>query len=378
MKKNKPSIGLIKFILIPVLAASCQRQVQTSDSPAVQDDVVVLSEAQLENSGIETGKTEIRKMSSVINVNGILDVPPQNLVTISAPMGGFVKETHLLQGMRVRQGEALIELQDIQYIQLQEDYIETQSQLDYAELEYKRQQELARENINAEKTLQKAKSTFEGLRARTEGLKAKLSMININPERIRDGSIQQTVKLLSPIDGYVTEVNINLGQYVRVADVLFKIVDNRHLHVELYVFEQDIARLRIGQKVDFNLINETTKRSATVHLIGREIMQDRTVRIHCHLDKEDRDLLPGMYVKAAIETDSENVSSLPDQAIVNFEGKTYIFTTVDGHSFRMEEIETGPSWGGYTEVFLKELGEKRIVTASAFVLLSKLKNTEDE
>ena len=378
MENKRISTLLLYAILLSTPA--CQKQpVSNAEATSEAENLVVLNKTQIEAAGIETGQPEMRQISTTITVNGILDVPPQNLVSIAAPMGGFVKKTHLLQGMHVTKGEELIELQDAEYIQLQQDYIETQSQLDYAALEYTRQQELAKENINAQKTLQQSRANFETLRARTEGLKARLAIINIDPEKIRNGTIQKTIKLYSPISGYVTEMNVNLGQYVQATTNMIKIVDYQHLHVELFVFEQDLPRLKIGQMVTYNLINETTRRTATIHLIGRQIMEDRTVRIHCHLDKEDPDLFPGMYVKASIETGSHEVSVLPDEAIVNFEGTSYVFTTGDGLSFRMEEIKIGSNQEGFTEVLPSaEQNERQIVTRGAFVLLSRLKNVEEE
>src|SRR5690606_16990108 len=132
---------------------------------------------------------------------------------------------------------------------------------------------------------------YESLRARVEGLKARLAIINIEPEKLTDGNIRKTIHLYSPIAGYVTDVNVNLGQFVNATDELFKIVDTGHLHAELYVFEQDIPHLKVNQRVAFTLINENKTRMAHVYLIGREINAERTIRVHCHLDEEDKNLL---------------------------------------------------------------------------------------
>lgn len=362
--------------------AACSKQEDHSNESTTEENTntITLTAEQLKTANIKTGKPEKKILSGSISVNGMLDVPPQNLVTISAPMGGFIKDTHLLQGMHVRKGEPLVELEDMEYVQLQQDYLDNKSQLDYAKAEYERQTILAKENVNAQKALQQAKAQYESLHARVEGLKAKLHIINITPEKLEKGTIQPTIKIYSPIQGYVTVVNVNLGQHVNATDVLFKIVDASHLHAELYVFEQDIPKLKLEQKVTFSLINETTQRIASIHLIGREISNDRTVRVHCHLEQEDKNLLPGMFVKAIIETDSKEVNTLPDEAIVNFEGNNYIFVTTDQKTFTMTPIKTGISEKGSTEVILSNnwKEDNSIATAGAFELLSMLKNAEEE
>ncbi|MBC7863863.1 MAG: efflux RND transporter periplasmic adaptor subunit, partial [Bacteroidia bacterium] len=356
---------------------------------------VGLTKEQFKIAGIEVGSLELKALSGTIKVNGMLDVPPQNLVSISAPLGGFVKNTELLQGMKVTKGQTIAVMQHPDYIQLQQDFLESKSQLEYLEAEYKRQQELAKENVNSSKVLQQAKAQYFGMQARYSGLKSKLNLIGINAENLSAEKIQQFISIPSPINGYVTHVNVNIGSYVNPNDVMFQIVDTEHLHAELTVFEKDVPKLKIGQKVRFTLANEEKERHATIHLIGREIDKDRTVRVHCHLDEEDNQLIPGMYLKALVETNSSEVYTLPNEAIIDFEGKKYIFVATEGdfctdkeckeekpkdYGFEMVEIKTGVSEMNFTEIiFITEVDkESDIVVKGAYDLLSKMKNSEGD
>ena len=207
------------------------------------------------------------------------------------------------------------------------------------------------ENVNSQKVLLQAKTQYQSMLAKVSGLKAKLSLLGINTTQIESGNFQSTVTLTAPINGYVTQVNVNIGMFVAPTDVMFKIVDTEHLHAELIVFEKDVPKLRLDQKVRFTLANETEERIATVYLIGREISADRTVRIHCHLDKEDKELLPGMYLKAYVEAGTQNVTAVPNSAIVNFEGKDYIFVAEkEAKHYKMTEVKKGITELGYTEI----------------------------
>ncbi|WP_143310801.1 efflux RND transporter periplasmic adaptor subunit [Chitinophaga vietnamensis] len=346
-------------------------------------NTVELSALQFRTAGITFGQPEEREISSAVKVNGMLDVPPQQLVSVSVPMGGFIKQTTLLQGMPVKKGQVIAVLENLDYIQLQQDFLDVRSQLEYAKAEYERQQELARENVNALKTLQQAKATYQSLTVKENGLQQKLGLLNINLPQLIKGGIQRTVNVYAPISGYVTQVNVNLGQFVNPADILFRIVNTEHLHAELTVFEKDIPKLKIGQQVRFTLANETRERTATVHLIGREISQERTVRVHCHLDKEDTQLLPGTYLQAMIETGAAKVKALPEAAVVNFENKSYVFVKNNSsdstHHFTMTEVLKGNTEQGYTEVnFLKETPANDIVVKGAYDLLAKMKNSGEE
>ena len=341
---------------------------------------LILSDEQLKSVDVQLGHVEKRKISTEVKANGMLDVPPQNLVTVSAPLGGFVKYTELLQGMRVNKGQVLVVMEHPDYIQMQQDYLDDKSQLEFLALEYKRQQDLATENVNAMKTLQQSKSNYFSTKAKVEGLKAKLKLININPSDIENREIRNTITIHSPITGFLTQVNINIGMHVNPTDVMVKIVDTEHLHAEAQVFEKDISKLAIGQKVRITLSNETKERLAKVYLVGKEITKERTVRVHCHLTEEDPSLIPGMYFSAVIETNEQTSDVLPNEAIVNFEGKDFIFIAnpSDDHRYDMVEIVKGLSEGNYTTVTIPEVAiNKSVVIKGTYALLGLLKNKEE-
>jgi cobalt-zinc-cadmium efflux system membrane fusion protein len=360
--------------------------------------VVELSPAQIKTAGITLGKIEDRQISGTIRANGILDVPPQQLVSVSAPMGGFLKSTDLLEGSRVKKGEMVATIENLEFIQMQQDYLEAKSNFEFAEADYKRQQALAKENVNSEKTLHQSKTSYTTWLARYNGLLEKLKLLNLNPASIEQGNLKGSINLYSPINGYVTQVNVNIGKFVNSADVLFEIVDTEHLHAELIVFERDVPKLKIGQKVRFTLANESKDRMATIYLIGREIGDDRTIQIHCHIDQEDKELLPGMYLNAVVETGGALVPSLPDEAIMDFRGEKHLFVITDAHaedeknpkgegkageggtSYEMVKIQTGNSELGYTEIILPPDFDRtrEIVIKGAYALLSELKNSEEE
>jgi len=407
---NKYWVVCLLAITLSSCGSSTSEPAATEEHHDEEESIVEFSKAQMATAGISLGKVEQKQISGTIRVSGVLDVPPQQKVSISIPFGGFLKSTPLLQGTWVHAGQLIAVMENPDYIQLQQDYLEEKSHLEFALADYERQQQLANENVNAQKTLQQAKSTYQSSLARKNGLQAKLKMLNMNMTKLESGDLTSTANVYAPIHGYVTQVNVNVGKFVNPTDILFEIVDTQHLHAELIIFEKDVPKIKIGQTVRFMLANESTERTAKVHLIGREIGQDRTIRIHCHIDKEDKDLLPGMYLKAVVEAGGALVSALPDEAIVDFQGKKYIFIPIaeedepehagakeggaaqggaeqkegesepEGQHFKMVELQVGNSELGYTEVFLPEgwSHESEVVVKGAYSVLSKIKNSEEE
>ncbi len=379
---NKLSILGFSMVL---LGASCGTKETPSageqKSDAVGGDSVIVSGEQLTASGIELGLVQSRSLNGGISVTGSLDVPPQNLVNITAPLGGFLRSTTLLQGMRVSKGQVIAVVENPEYIQLQQDYLDTKSQVAFLDIEYQRQKQLAAENVSAQKTLQKSLADVTSMRARNSGLVAKLKMLNIDAGHLQPEQIRSTIELRAPLTGYVTNVNSAVGSFVAPTEVMFTIVDTEHLHAELICFERDIAKIKIGQKVRFTLANESSERTATVFLIGREISAERTVRIHGHLDKEDGELIPGMYLNAIIQTGVKQVPSLPEEAVLNFEDQQLIIVQVTNDLFRLVEVTPGLRENGFVEVILPEGFDKekaKVVTKNAYKLLSKMKNSDSE
>ena len=388
---------------VAVLASSCNSKTEAVKEEATKQETntVAFTEGQYKTANIQLGNVEMKQLSGTIKVNGMLDVPPQNLVSISAPTSGYIKSTAMLQGMYVKQGKTVATLSNPELLTLQQDLVEARGQLQesksqqqYLELDLQRQKELQDEDINAKKAYQKASSERSAMKGRISSLEgtigainSKLKAIGINPASISNSNFVSIISIHTPISGYVTQVHTNIGAYVNPTNELFRIVDTKHLHAELTVFEKDVQNVKVGQKVRFTLANETKERFATVYLIGKEISNERTVHIHCHLDNEDTQLLPGMYLKALVETGNNNVAALPEKAIVEYQGSKYIFIATGNNvkdsstNFKMIAVKTGVSELGYTEVVLPEkfdVAITRVVLNGAYELLSKMKNGEEE
>ena len=381
------TLTVLSIFLLQSCSNTTDGKIKNEDTEHHDEEASVeLTTAQYKMAGIETGKIEQKTLSNVLKVNGVMDVPPQNLVSISAPLGGFVYSTELLQGMKIKKGQVLAIMEHPDYVQLQQDYIGKKSKLEYLELEFKRQQELNKENVNSAKVFQQAKSDFVSMKAQVKGLEEKLAIIGINTNNFSENDISRKVKIYSPINGYVSVVNVNIGKYVNPSEVMFEIVDTEHLHAELTVYEKDVVKLKIGQKIRFTLPNENGKeRLAEIYLIGRKIDADRSVRVHAHLEQEDEMLLPGMYINALIELNENKVNAVREDALVMFDGKYYVYALKEKHNgeyhFEMMEVNRGVTENRFSEIsFINniDLNDLEIVTKGAFSLLAKMKNTEEE
>lgn len=380
---NLIKINFYIFLLASLWACKNNKtQEQVADNQPLNEVKITLE--QFKSGGIQLVKLEKQNLNQVLQVNGMIDLPPQNLISVSAIMGGFVRQTDILQGMKIQKGQVLAIIENQDLLTMQQDYLESKSKWDYLNKEYLRQQELSKENISALKNFQQIQAEYSALQVKINVLAKKLSLVGINPQTLQAPNISASYVITAPQSGFITEVNTNLGKFVQPNETLFEIADNSHVHAELSVFEKDINKLSIGQKAWIKLANQNEEElSATIYLINRKINADRTVRVHAHFDKDDHNLFTNTYLKARIELGNQKLDALPTQAVVQFEGKNYIFylknQTKESYTFEMLEVKKGAENEAFIEVILPEKYQSmQFAGQGAFALLGQLKNVGEE
>ena len=372
---------IISFAIASLIACNNNKAEEKAEAPTAEN-AVELTDAQLKNSKIETGKIEQRSISSLLKVNGSIDVPPQNMVSISVPLGGYLKSTKLLAGMHISKGEVLAVMEDQQYITLQQEYLTAKARFIFAEEEFARQEELNKTKAASDKVFQQARVEFTTQKILVKSLSEKLKLIGINPEALTENNLSRSINITSPIDGYVSHVNMNIGKYANPSDILFELVNPTDIHLALNIFEKDIDKLFIGQKLMAYTNNNAKKKyPCEIILIGKDLTQDRSIEVHCHFEQYDKTLIPGMFMNAEIEVQSNNALVISTDAIVLFEGKQYVFTETENKKYQMQEVTTSNSENGFTQISFQnnfDATNKTFVTKGAYTLLMKMKNREEE
>lgn len=367
-------------LLFFLLACGSQANLEEASTTSIVSNQVTLNETQQINSGITLGKLEQRVLSQRLKVNGKVELPPQSVVSVSVPLGGYLKSTKLIPGMAVRKGEVLGRLEDVQYISLQEDYLNMKEKLRYTEKEFFRQKVLNESKANSDKVFEQTEMLYHSQKIALKSLAEKLSLLNIDPNTLSEKGLSRGVTLYSPIDGYVSEVNVNRGKYVNPDDVLFELIDLNDLHLAIKVFEKDIDKIFLGQKIlAYTNAQPNKTYEAEVRLMGKDIGADGSIEVYCHLINPDRNLFPGMYMNGEVEVRGAQVYSLPEEAVVSYEGKNHIFITKSSSEFEIRTIETGSKENKFIEVMGAEtLLNEDIVVKGAYAVLMKMKNVSDD
>ncbi len=345
-------------------------------------NTVKLNDAQLKNAQLSTGKLEQKTMSYKLKVNGKISIPVQNAISISAPLGGYLKWTNLTEGKQVKKGEIIASLEDQQYIQIQQDYLSAKAQFSGIEKEYLRQKSLNANKATSDKIFENAEATYLSQKILIKSLSEKLKLIQINPDQLNETNLSRNINIYSPINGFVRSVKTTIGRYVSPTEVLFELTNPNDLYLSLTVFEKDINKLKIGQEIiAYSNQSSQEKFKGKIQTIGKDISADRSLTVYCTFNTKDQTLIPGMYMNAEIDVASSLEYVIPNEAIVKNEGKEYVFIQQNPTTFKMTEVISGTSDNGLTQISIPNsanTADDIFVTKGAYTLLMQLKNMGEE
>lgn len=416
-------IIIISIIAIALLLQSCGNKNTSAEHEGEEHhdehentSTTTLTSEQMKSIGIEFGALEKKQLTASMKANGILKVPNQNRATATALMGGVIKSILVQTGNTVSKGQTIATISNTSFITMQEEFLSTASKLSLAEVEYKRQQELKEGNATALKTLQQAESEVKTLRARKASLQKQLELIGINAQTLTAENMQSTISITSPITGSVSNVMVNIGSFVEANNPIAEIIDNSQLHLDLFVYEKDLSKLKEGQTIHFTLTNNPGKEyDAKVFGISNTFEENtKAVAVHATVQGNKTGLIDGMSITAIVSLENAMLDAVPNDAIVSYQGGDFIFIVTDkhteaehnpnkkeaehkhdenGHHHNETETKKTPSEGeltfekipikkgtsdiGYTEItLLKEIpSDAKIVTKGAFFILAKMTNS---
>jgi cobalt-zinc-cadmium efflux system membrane fusion protein len=348
---------------------------------------VHLSNLKFQSLSMEVDTMPVRSLSGVIEANGQLEVPPQHEATVTAILGANVTSIKVIEGDQVNKGQVLAYLSHPNLVNLQTGYIRSYSRLQYLEKELQREKRLFEEKVGSGKSYQEIQADYQSMKGEVKGYEAQLRQLNLNLDKLKTGNIYQYVPVISPIDGFIEKVKVQVGQYVDPQKEMFMIVNTNHIHADLMVFEKDVHKVKKDQKISFTVESVPgSQLTAKIYSVGKKFEQNpKAVHVHAEIDQKKDYLIPGMYINAKIQQQGFAVKSLPESAIIEEAGKTYIFIgekhQEDGKTewaFKAVEIRTGITEDGWVEIKLLEPlpNGTQIAWNNAYYLISEMKKSQ--
>lgn len=351
---------------------------------------LVLSEEQATNAGLVMDSLRQIPLSREIVLSGQIEAPPQNLISVSMPMAGLLKSTKLIPGMQVAKGEILAYMEDPAFIKLQEQYWSASIMGDKLTAELNLQQELLSTGAGNPKTLRDLRSELRTVNVQAKSLGEQLRLLGIDLKQLSEQTLLRQIAVRSPVKGFVTKVHHSTGHYVGAGEALYELVDPTDVHLRLNAYEKDLPYLYEKQEVRaFNNQAPQEEHPAHILLIGKEFAADRSVEVHCHFDRYDTHLIPGMYMRAKLMGRAQATPCLPSAALQNFRGQHYAFEQVrsvqnpdkihfQGHKVKVLQENEGMTWFEFEDSGLNQNQGRTFAVAGTYSLLMMAFNQAGE
>lgn len=339
---------------------SSETEVLVEENSRPQHELVISKKLQ-ETTNMTIGQAINHDFYNVVQATGAIDVPMSSKAEVSPMVAGFVSSLPYVLGDKVQKGELLLQLQNPEFIIMQQAYLEAKEGLGFLQTEFERQKQLAEENITSQKNFQKAQSDYLLKKAQYNGMKEMMKLLNIDLNKLDQGEFTSNIQIYAPIGGFISSINASIGSYVAPSDVLLSLINTSHKHLEIEVFEKDVLRIEKGQAIRFRVPDAGNDYfDGTVFQVNKAIdMDKRTLMVHGHLKNEENNFLQGMYVEAEILTEKVNGLAVPSRAIVQEEGEYYILrfkeASADDLIFEKVSVELGRITEKYTEVLNTKL-----------------------
>lgn len=359
--------------------APSQKSSQANQSNQTnQANIITLDKDQLAMAKIQTALLEKGEARIDLHLNGKVDVPPTAVASVSIPLGGYIQDINLIPGNFVKKGSVLATVKDPLYIQLQEDYLTAKSKSAYLTQDMERQKLLLQQDAVSKKNFQLLQSEYNANAIQLKGLGEKLKLVNIDPATLTVDKMTTVVKLISPISGYVSKVNINRGKYVAPTDILLELIDPNDVHAAITFFEKDILLFKEGMKGNVMMSNEpNTSYKVSVLAVSRNLDDEKSGLLHCHFSVVPKHILPGMFLTANFSVSTKEAIIVPISAIQRFQGTDYIFIQTGEYEFEAKKVQVASinkETAALSNPDASEWLGKKVVTVNGYSLLGKLMN----
>tara|TARA_B110000037_G_scaffold29030_1_gene34603 strand:- start:16743 stop:17948 length:1206 start_codon:yes stop_codon:yes gene_type:complete len=348
-------------------------------------DEVMLSAQQFEALKIKIDTIASRNMSSYVEANGTLEVPPQSEGAITSVIGANVASIEVIEGDKVNKGQVVAYLSHPNIIKIQTDYLNAFNSSNFLKKNYERQQKLYDAGVGSGANFQKAEARYDASKVMVSGMAAQLQLLNVSAQSVRNGSVAQRVALRSPIEGYIQKVEVKTGQYVEPQTELFEVVNTHHVHADLMVFEKDVYKVKKGQKVTFNIQSiQDDALSAEIYSVSKTFEDSpKALHVHAEIENKKGNLIPGMYIQGRIQVESSETMALPESAIIKEGDKFFVFSVEKENkdwSFKPVEVILGQKDNNWIALQFPEEIERNTKFAfnNAYYLMAEMKKGETE
>lgn len=375
MTYNTSSIAIMLILTI----FSCKNKEDKKEEISAPQNIISLNEAQQKASKIQLGTIETLTFEKEIALKGKIALNPNSTVSVALPTSGIVKNIYVKIGDRVRSGQVLATLYNREMVEIQQDYLTAKSNNTYLSKDFQRQKELNESKAVSDKAFHQSDRDFQINQINLQALKQKLINLNINPNNLHSKNIKESIPATSQNNGVISKMNIHKGQFLQEGEALMEIASTSGATAVFSVYEKDIPYVAVGQSIEVYTLNNPFKSKCMVKSISPVMKEDNSLDVFCDLVNPSFSIIGNAVIYGKLTSRKAEGKALPKEAIVQFEGKNYIFKKLQNQSFEMVEVIVGSTKDNQVEIEFvnsKEDANNQWVISGAYALLMSLKNVE--
>lgn len=329
------------FILLAILVAACSAPAAEQAEEESTSEAITLSAEQLAYNQIETGKLTKGPVYHTVKATGMVDVPPNFSLKLSAPIEAYVTKIKVLPGDKVNKGQVLAQLTHPAIAQLQKDFLGMQAQLKFVTEDLERKEQLLDGKAVAQRTYDQLKSDQVSLQAQLRSLEQEMSRLGMDSKNLQASSVSQVLELRAPIAGVVTDVFIKTGEHVSTVDPIVSILNREHEHVELQIFQGDLAKVKKSMLVNMRLPGGETIYTGEVFLVNTQLnTESLSANVHVHPGEDFPHLPVNAVVFGEVVYQVDSVYTLPKSEVIR-EGNAYFIFIKTNEGFVKTLIDVG-------------------------------------
>lgn len=348
-------------------------------------DLLSIREDQLKAIDATLGYIEKKDLKNGLQAVGFVRVHNQDKASISSLYGGKIQSLYISPGSVVKKGQLIATLLNPEIIVLQEEYLTLKNSIELTKIELNRQEELMRGNAGALKNYQNIKAQLAQQQIRLASIRKQLSLAGIDAPKLSVENIRESLSVTAPMAGTVASVEMGLGASADAGMIIARIVNNEEVDLDLYVYEKDLEKVKIGQEITFSLSNNPNKEGkAIVDKVGSSFEgENKAVAVHARIVGNRDGFIDGMGVNAILSIGNTTVNAIANDGIAQKEGNSYIFYVNEEkintdkekeYLFKRIRIKKGASSLGYTEIIPIDVlpDSVKVATSGAVFIQAKM------
>lgn len=354
-------------------------------------DEIPFTAAQIKTAAITWAEPEMRQVTDKISVSGEWKIHNEHIAIASAVTPGVITDLRTGLNKPVRKGETIAIVRNPELIDLQQDYLQNSGQMSFLQAEYDRYKSLKDDNATALKNWQKAESELKLAQTNGSALAAKLRLYGISPEQLSPENLRTEIAIVAPISGIITHTLTNTGASVSPGTPICEIVNTQAGHADFYVFQKDIARVKIGQKISVKSDGSGAKAAeATIFSIDQSVLAEKNaICVHAQMSKSDGNFAPASnsYLAGEIESSGKQITvpALPAEAVSLEEDGNFVYMVssenADQTHFKRVAVRTqsaGLGWVGIEPVEGDWPAHAKFVVKGLYYVAAQAKGVEAE